>query len=64
MAFPPLVYIGGSVVANEAPHVQFLPRNTKFFDYFDRDTEVLIRAAKCFRQFLESSGDPRNTPPG
>jgi uncharacterized protein len=37
----------------------FLPRNTKFFDYFDRDTEVLVRAAECFRQFLESSGDPR-----
>jgi uncharacterized protein len=37
----------------------FLPRNTKFFDYFDRDTEVLVRAAECFREFLESSGDPR-----
>ena len=37
----------------------FLPRNTKFFDYFDRDTEVLIRAAECFREFLESSGDPK-----
>jgi uncharacterized protein len=37
----------------------FLPRNTKFFDYFDRDTEVQIRAAECFRDFLESSGDPR-----
>ena len=37
----------------------FLPRNTKFFDYFDRDTEVLIRAAECFRKFLESSGDPK-----
>lgn len=36
----------------------FLPRNTKFFDYFDRDTEVLIRAAECFCQFLESHGDP------
>ena len=38
---------------------KFLPQNTKFFDYFDRDTEVLIRAAECFRQFLESSGDPK-----
>jgi uncharacterized protein len=37
----------------------FLPRNTKFFDYFDRDTEVLVRAAECFRQFLESHGDPK-----
>ena len=37
----------------------FLPRNTKFFDYFDRDTEVLICAAECFREFLESSGDPK-----
>jgi uncharacterized protein len=37
----------------------FLPRNTKFFDFFDRDTEVQIRAAECFREFLESSGDPK-----
>jgi uncharacterized protein len=37
----------------------FLPRNAKFFDYFDRDTEVLIRAAECFRDFLEASGDPK-----
>ena len=37
----------------------FLPRNTKFFDYFDRDTEVLVRTAECFRQFLESSGDAK-----
>jgi uncharacterized protein len=37
----------------------FLPRNTKFFDYFDRDTDILVRAAECFRQFLESSGDPK-----
>jgi uncharacterized protein len=37
----------------------FLPRNTKFFDYFDRDTEVLVRAAECFREFLESHGDPK-----
>jgi uncharacterized protein len=36
----------------------FLPRNTKFFDYFDRDTEVLVRAAECFREFLESQGNP------
>ncbi len=37
----------------------FLPRNTKFFDYFDRDTEVLVRAAEEFCKFLESSGDFR-----
>jgi uncharacterized protein len=37
----------------------FLPRNTKFFDYFDRDTEVLVRTAERFCQFLESSDDPR-----
>lgn len=36
----------------------FLPRNTKFFDYFDRDTELLVRTAEGFCQFLESSGDP------
>jgi uncharacterized protein len=35
----------------------FLPRNTKFFDYFDRDTDVLVRAAEEFCQFLESSDD-------
>ena len=37
----------------------FLPRNPKFVDYFDRDTEVLVLAAEGFRQFLESSGDPK-----
>ena len=37
----------------------FLPRNPKFFDYFDRDTEVLVRTAEEFCRFLESSGDPR-----
>jgi uncharacterized protein len=37
----------------------FLPRNTKFFDYFDRDTAVLLRTAECFCQFLETSGDPK-----
>jgi predicted phosphate transport protein (TIGR00153 family) len=36
-----------------------LPRNPKFFDYFDRDTEVLVRTAESFCRFLESSGDPR-----
>jgi len=36
----------------------FLPRNTKFFDYFDRDTDILVRAAEEFSMFLESSGDP------
>jgi uncharacterized protein len=37
----------------------FLPRNTKFFDYFDRDTEVLIRTAECFCHFLETSADAK-----
>jgi uncharacterized protein len=37
----------------------FLPRTPKFFDYFDRDTEVLVRTAEQFCQFLESSGDPK-----
>jgi uncharacterized protein len=32
----------------------FLPRNTKFFDYFDRDTDLLVRTAEQFRSFLES----------
>jgi hypothetical protein len=36
-----------------------LPRNPKFFDYFDRDTEILVRTAESFCRFLESSGDPR-----
>jgi uncharacterized protein len=38
----------------------FLPRNTKFFDYFDRDTEVLVRTAECFCQFLETSSDAKD----
>ncbi len=37
----------------------FLPRNTKFFDYFDRDTAVLLRTAEVFAEFLERSGEPR-----
>ncbi len=37
----------------------FLPRNTKFFDYFDRDSEVLVRCAEEFCRLLESSGDAR-----
>jgi uncharacterized protein len=37
----------------------FLPRNTKFFDYFDRDTDVLVRTAEEFCRFLESSGDSK-----
>jgi uncharacterized protein len=35
----------------------FLPRNPKFFDYFDRDTAVLVRAAEAFCRFLEASQD-------
>ena len=34
-----------------------LPRNPKFFEYFDRDTDVLVRTAESFCRFLESSGD-------
>lgn len=37
----------------------FLPRTPKFFDYFDRDTEVLVRTAESFCRFLESSSDPK-----
>jgi hypothetical protein len=36
-----------------------LPRNPQFFDYFDRDTDVLVRTAESFCRFLESSGDRR-----
>lgn len=36
----------------------FLPRNPKFFDYFDRDTEVLVRTSESFCRFLESASDP------
>lgn len=35
-----------------------LPRNPQFFDYFDRDTDVLVRTAEGFCRFLESAGDP------
>jgi uncharacterized protein len=38
----------------------FLPRTPKFFDYFDRDTEVLVRAAEEFSHFLDSSVDARD----
>jgi uncharacterized protein len=37
----------------------FLPRSPKFFDFFDRDTDVLVRSAEAFCRFIESSGDPR-----
>lgn len=37
----------------------FLPRSPKFFDYFDRDTAVLVQTGEEFCRFLESSGDPR-----
>jgi uncharacterized protein len=38
----------------------FLPRNPKFFDLFDRDTAVLVEAAEEFCRFLESSGEPKD----
>jgi uncharacterized protein len=37
----------------------FLPRNTKFFAYFDRDAEVLVRCAEEFCRTLESFDNPR-----
>jgi uncharacterized protein len=37
----------------------FLPRNTKFFDYFDRDAEVLVRCAEEFCHTLEFFENPR-----
>jgi uncharacterized protein len=39
----------------------FLPRNPKFFDYFDRDTELLVRTAEQFCKFLESFDDARES---
>ena len=41
----------------------FLPRNTKFFDYFDRDTAVLVRTAEVFCQFLEIVRGPQGVFP-
>jgi uncharacterized protein len=38
----------------------FLPQNNQFFDYFDRDTELLVQATESFCCFLESLGDPRS----
>jgi uncharacterized protein len=37
----------------------FLPRNTKFFAYFDRDTDVLVRSAEQFCQTLENFTNPK-----
>ncbi len=37
----------------------FLPRNTKFFAYFDRDAEILVRSAEQFCQVLECFGNPK-----
>ena len=56
---PPPRYIAGSAVRMRYGMFNLLPRNPKFFDYFDRDTEVLVRTAESFCRFLESSGDPR-----
>ncbi|MEN6558529.1 MAG: DUF47 family protein [Thermoguttaceae bacterium] len=36
-----------------------LPQNPQFFDLFDRDTDVIVRASEAFCRFLESSGDPQ-----
>ncbi len=37
----------------------FLPRNTKFFAYFDRDAEILVRFAEEFSQTLECFENPK-----
>jgi len=37
----------------------FLPKNTAFFDYFDRDAEIIVRAAERFCAFLEHYENPR-----
>jgi uncharacterized protein len=37
----------------------FLPRNTKFFAYFDRDADVLVRCAEQFAQTLECFEHPK-----
>jgi uncharacterized protein len=37
----------------------FLPRNTKFFAYFDRDAEILVRCAEQFCQTLECFDNPK-----
>lgn len=42
----------------------FLPQNTKFFDYFDRDTEILVRAAEQFYDVLEHYENPRERSAG
>jgi uncharacterized protein len=39
--------------------VRLLPRAPKFFDLFDRDTDVLVRAAEEFCRFLDTSSDAR-----
>jgi predicted phosphate transport protein (TIGR00153 family) len=38
----------------------FLPRNTKFFAYFDRDADILVRTAEEFRQTLECFQNPKD----
>ncbi len=52
-------YIDGFAISSKLLMFNFLPKNTKFFDYFDRDTAVLVRTAEEFCRFLESSGDPK-----
>jgi predicted phosphate transport protein (TIGR00153 family) len=37
----------------------FLPRNTKFFAYFDRDAEILVRCAEQFCHTLECFDNPK-----
>ena len=37
----------------------FLPQNTKFFDYFERDAAILVRAAERFCDVLEHYENPK-----
>lgn len=37
--------------------VRLLPSAPKFFEYFDRDTDLLIQAAEVFCRFLDTSSD-------
>ncbi len=37
----------------------FLPRNTKFFAYFDRDAEILVRCAEEFSKTLDCFEHPK-----
>ncbi|MHB1033176.1 MAG: DUF47 domain-containing protein [Pirellulales bacterium] len=38
---------------------KFSSKKTKFFDYFDRDADILVRAAECFAHSLEHYENPK-----